>query len=129
MEELLEKYFSLTEETYNLLLEENRILKTDAKEFSQEMIAQKSQLLDSLKETVQEIKAKGQSGPVEGIRSRELIGQTEKKLMKIFLLDRENQQLVLEAGFEKKKELVSDAVSLNTAKNAYSKVAEHINFE
>lgn len=120
MEEIFRKYFDLTEKTYDLLLEENKILKTVGDKFDDTMLDRKKELLDELRVSVKEIKVLGREGPIEGIRSRELMEKTEKKMMKIFLLDRENQQLMLEKGFERKMELSSDAVSVTTAKNAYS---------
>ncbi len=80
---------------YALLQEENGILKREGKPPSEEFLEKKRNLLPRLDESLTALKDLRETGLIKGELNRKLIENTQKKLMKIFLLDRENERLLL----------------------------------
>ncbi len=95
IEETFDSQLELYDEVYSLLLEENRTLKRTKKAPGQEFLDRKRDTLPRIDSSLAGLKELNDQGPVRGNRSSQLIKSAQNKLMKIFLLDRENEQLLL----------------------------------
>lgn len=120
-EEILQEHLTICDELYALMLEEGKLLRCDGT-ISEENAVFKKRLLSRLNASVKQLKKINEEPKVEGIRLNELIKATQKKTMKILLLDRENEQLLLKQDFEKQKELTSMPASKRSALAAYAGV-------
>ena len=89
------------------LIKENTILQEKGNTFDQDFIETKKSLLARLNESLKGLKQINEEPPVEGIKRRELIKAAQNKMMKILLLDRENEQLMLKNDFKEKQDLTS----------------------
>ncbi len=95
---VIDQHLALCEETLGLLLEENRILRKTQRTPEDAFLNKKRGLLPRLDESVATLRNLRENGPKPGPASRQKIFSAQKKLMKIFLLDRENEQLLLKAN-------------------------------
>ena len=120
-EDILKEHFDLTSEVLELLQNENKILKSPDGELDSSFNDYKTNLFQRLQKSIQSLKSLTQEAPIEGLHSKEIIRATEKKLMKIFLLDRENESLLLQHGYQKQTHLNFKAVPKSKASQTYSK--------
>ncbi len=95
IKDTLQVHLENCEIAYSLLLEENSLLKREGNPPPDEFLEKKRNLLPRLEESLTALKDLRETGPIRGAQNRKLIDMTQKKLMKIFLLDRENEQLLL----------------------------------
>lgn len=94
-EVIIKQHIDLCEEVYRVLQEENRILRTTGKAPEEAFLEKKRQLLPLLDNSVQALKLVREGSQPTGQRTRDLVSQGQRIMMKIFLLDRENEQLLL----------------------------------
>ncbi len=106
---------------YSLLLEENSILMREGKPPSEEFLKKKRNLLPQLDESLTALKDLRETGPVRGAQNQKLIEDTQKKLMKIFLLDRENEQLLLKMSISLRPHSKEMKISPAQLRNAYNR--------
>lgn len=94
--QILQDQWTLCEKIYNLLLEENQILK-QGNDLSENFIEQKKDLLTKLYAAVEAIRTlkKNTISPQE----QDLLIKIQNKLMQILLQGRENEQLLAKANF------------------------------
>ncbi len=92
--EILNSHLNLCEQIYQLLLEENSILRQTGESAPLELLHQKEDLLPVLKHSVSALKSIERGYPM----LKEAIEAAQKKSMKIFHLTRENEQLLLSTG-------------------------------
>lgn len=94
--QILQDQWALCEKIYDLLLEENQILK-QGNELSENFIEQKKDLLKRLYTAVESIRAlkKNRISP----SGQDLLKKIQNKLMQILLQGRENEQLLAKANF------------------------------
>ena len=99
-EATLARHIELCDETYALLLEENSQLQRSGESTAEALLQRKRELLPHLQESLEGLKAM-RSKFQGGLRSSamdEKISRAARKLMKIFLIDRENEQLLLKTA-------------------------------
>ena len=106
---------------YTLLLEENSILKKEGKPPAEEFLQKKRKLLPQLDESLGALKDLRETGPIKGVKNQKLIEDTQKKLMKIFLLDRENEQLLLKMSFSFRPQNKDLKISPAQLRNTYKR--------
>ena len=94
-EKILRKHIEICDTMHDLLIEENNELKIRKADPSQGLLQKKKELLPLLDESVKQIKRVKDEAAVKDRGNQELIKSAQKKLMKIFYLIRENEQLLL----------------------------------
>jgi len=94
---LIKRHNDLCDEVHQVLHEENRILRSTGKPPDETFLEKKRNLLPLLDESVEALKKLRSAGEPKTSRGRELVESGQKKMMKLFLLDRENEQLLLKA--------------------------------
>ncbi len=97
-EEAFRSNLENSEELYTLLLTENEVLKRDSRLPGESIIARKKELLPQLGRSLEELKRIRAEGYKLSKRDREVIKVTQNKLMKSFLVLRENERMVLKAA-------------------------------
>ena len=117
-ETALKKYLDLCNEAYDLLLEENRTLKKDTS-LSDAFLQKKQELLKRLQSITAVLKSLShpEAGPTQ--RARELSTSVQNKLMKVLLLDRENEQLLLKGAMNGAEPLTERPRSAATIETVY----------
>ncbi|MFW5883640.1 MAG: hypothetical protein ACOCVG_04660 [Verrucomicrobiota bacterium] len=95
---LLESHRALVDEVHEVLLQENRVLKDGGDLVEQGIVERKNALLDRLNKDVDALQHLANEETPRDETSREIIAALQNKLMKIFFLDRENEQLLLKAS-------------------------------
>ncbi len=119
MQTILEEYQILCEEVYNLYLKENGCLK-EKKVPEIEIVRQKKQLLERLEGALAQLKklnteAHGKASPL----TQNMVQQLQQKLMKIFLVDRENEKLLLELQVNSPMKIDAVPVTANKLRSLY----------
>ena len=121
IKDTLQVHLENCEIAYAILLEENSILKREGKPPSEEFLQKKRNLLPQLDESLSALKNLRETGPIRGAQNRKLIDDTQKKLMKIFLLDRENEQLLLKMSFSLRPQNKELKISPAQLRNTYNR--------
>ena len=93
-EQVIREHLKLCEQVLALLLKENHELKTDGKTTSEEILAEKKSLLPLLDTTLSEMKKLSREDFSPFGDGGDLISKAQNKLMQIFYIDRENEQLL-----------------------------------
>lgn len=93
-EQIIREHLKLCEQVHNLLLKENHELKTEGKTTSDEILAEKRSLLPLLDTSLGELKKLSREDFSPFGEGGELIKKAQNKLMQIFYIDRENEQLL-----------------------------------
>ncbi|MDR0646961.1 MAG: hypothetical protein LBF43_00800 [Puniceicoccales bacterium] len=88
--DLLNRYQQLCEEIYLLLSQENNLLKQEQVP-DQNLLNTKRTLLSKLEFLTEQCKQVGQAG----VEDKKQAQRLQQKLMKIFMLDRENEKMLL----------------------------------
>lgn len=119
-EHVLQSHLHLCEETYSLLMEENKILKETQAIPTEAFLQKKQELSTKLDLSAKQLKSLNLKENPEAHKHAELIKQSQKKLMKISLLDRENEQLFLKHASGFQAPTATKTASLNKAKKTYN---------
>lgn len=100
-ETTLQKHFDLCEEVYSLMIEENKLLKKKENDVPDEaFLKRKKDLLERLEASTTSLKQMNQEGGKLTAANKNLAQQALNQMMKIFFLDRQNEQLLLKANFK-----------------------------
>ncbi len=97
-EEILKRQLDLCEKLYSVLLEENSFLKREGRLPDEDILEKKRDFLPRLDDSLKALKGLEKEPSKLDLGERRVIQVTQKKLMKIFLLDRENEKLLLKAA-------------------------------
>lgn len=97
-EEVIRAHSVLCDEANSLMLEENRVIRETGAAPDESFLKRKQALLPKLDESLERLKSLRESGAPISEPVRRQIEIAQKKLMKIFMLDRENEQLLLKAS-------------------------------
>jgi len=98
-EATLHSHFALCDETYDLLLEENRVLKQTGEPPQKEFLNRKQALLLQFDVSHRAMSEVSRSAV---LRHRPLIEKTQRLVLKTLLLDRENEQLLLKCTLSRR---------------------------
>lgn len=96
-EDVIRSHIALCDEVMALVMEENRILRSTGAPPQEEFLSRKRTLLPRLDKSLDELRQVRESGVKLGDGSRKMVEAAQNKLMKIFMIDRENEQLLLKA--------------------------------
>jgi len=96
-EEVIRAHIALCDEVLALTMEENRILRSTGAAPQEDFLARKRLLLPRLDKSVESLKSVRELGARLSDGARRQVEVAQNKLMKIFMLDRENEQLLLKA--------------------------------
>jgi hypothetical protein len=110
-EATLAEHFVLCEETYRILVEENRILKQTSQPPDRDFLNAKRALL--LRFEVSN-RALAEADRAEARRSRATIEKSHQLVMKTLLLDRENEQLLFKCALDSKPKVKQGFSSIDT---------------
>ncbi|MDD5348997.1 MAG: hypothetical protein PHQ12_02180 [Chthoniobacteraceae bacterium] len=119
MENILNAHLSLCERVYDLILQENQILKETGKAPSEEVLDRKRGLLAELEGSLERLRAANAAPSPRTQSQRMLIDRTQQVVMKTLLLDRENEQLLLKGALTSKRPPASPKPSLNRLQRIY----------
>ena len=93
-DEILTAHLELCEDTYQILSEENHLLQRKDVGFGEDFISRKTDLLKRLDSSLQALKNLNANPMTKSEHTNSLIKKGQQKLMKILLLDRENERLL-----------------------------------
>ena len=93
-EQVIKEHLNLCEQVHNLLLKENHQLKTKGTSPSEEILSEKKSLLPLLDNSLVELKKLSREDFSPFGDGGNLIRKAQNKLMQIFYIDRENEQLL-----------------------------------
>ena len=96
-EDVIRSHIDLCDEVMAVVMEENRILRSTGAAPQEDFIARKRTLLPRLDESLERLRIVRESEVQLGEGARKSIEVAQNKLMKIFMIDRENEQLLLKA--------------------------------
>jgi hypothetical protein len=96
-EEVIRAHIVLCDEVLALIMEENRILRNTGAAPQEDFLSRKRLLLPRLDKSVESLKAVRESGMRLSDGAKRQVEAAQNKLMKIFMIDRENEQLLLKA--------------------------------
>lgn len=104
---ILRNHLELCEQCYAILQEENAFLKHQKMPTPEYLLTRKQDLLGDLEMSNQALKQMNRSSPLSS-SCKAMAQSAQKKIMKILLLDRENEQLLLK--FSVRSQLYSAAL-------------------
>jgi len=96
-EEIVRGHMALCDDVLAVIMEENRILRSTGAPPLEDFLSRKRTLLPRLDQSLERLRAVRESGTPVSEGLRRTIESAQNKLMKIFMLDRENEQLLLKA--------------------------------
>jgi hypothetical protein len=94
--EVVDSHLELCDDLLRLLQEENRALRNEGA-VSEDLLQQKRSMLPLLDSTLAGLKALHEDSPELLPALREKLNSAQSKIMRILLLDRENEQLLLKS--------------------------------
>jgi hypothetical protein len=97
-EQVIKHHLDICEQVHSLLLRENHQLKTEGTLPSEEILNEKEGLLPVLDQSLVELKKLNREDFSPFGEGGNLIRKAQNKLMQIFYIDRENEQLLHRAG-------------------------------
>ena len=96
--EVLVNHLELCQGVYDVLLEENTWLKTKNSAPSVEILDRKKKILPILEDSLQNLKRLKPEFFSPFDNTKKLVNDSHSKLLQIFYLDRENEELLLKVG-------------------------------
>ena len=93
--EVLKKHLELCNQVHSLLLEENTWLKTQKQPSSADILSRKQSLLPELESSLANLKKLKSEFFSPFDDSKKLVNDSHSKLLQIFYLDRENEDLLI----------------------------------
>ena len=118
--EVVERHLTLCDDILNILNEENRMLRRDPPKVEDSLLDEKRSLLPQLDASLAALKAMHAENPDLHATVKEKLKSAEKKIMRILLLDRENEQLLLKSLMPKTGKKMSKP-SISSVKSIYEK--------
>ncbi len=119
--EVVDRHLQLCDDLLVLLKEENRLLRGDPSGMTEEFLQQKRDLLPRLDESLAALKIIQEESPEMLPALREKLDSAQKKIMRILLLDKENEQLLLKSMIPVKQKTSAPAGSMQSLKSIYDK--------
>jgi len=93
--EVIKTHLLLCEDVYSILLEENTWLKTEKQAPTMDLLGRKQVILPQLEDSLANLKKLKPEYFSPFDDSKKLVGQSHAKLLQIFYIDRENEELLL----------------------------------
>ena len=118
--EVVDRHLELCDELLQILNEENRVLRQQNDGISDELLERKRSYLPRLDESLAQLKLLQLESPEILPAVKEKLTAAQNKIMRILLLDRENEQLLLKSVIPKVTKPVYNR-SLQSIKGIYEK--------
>ena len=93
--EVIKAHLTLCEEVHKVLLEENTWLKTEKQPPSMDILGRKQTILPKLEDSLSNLKKLKPEFFSPFYDSKKLVNDSHSKLLQIFYIDRENEELLL----------------------------------
>jgi len=93
--EVIKNHYSLCEDVYSLLLEENSWLKIEKKAPEMPFLERKKQIIELLETSLANLKKLKPEFFSPFDDTKKIVGDSHAKLLQIFYLDRENEELLM----------------------------------
>ncbi|MGF1448945.1 MAG: hypothetical protein ACFB20_05970 [Opitutales bacterium] len=120
-ETALRHHLSLCDEVYRLLQTENTLLRRDRKLPDSRLLERKEKLLGVLEDSLRQLRSLNALGnKARSPEEREALRLVQRKLMKIFHLDRENERQLLLCSLPTASRSASAGVPRSTVRHAYA---------
>ena len=120
-ENALQEHMSACELTYQLMLDENRLLKTTGAAPGDDFLAQKREALRQLENGLAMLRAHTMEGGKP--QDRAMIQKTQQIVLKALLLDRENEQLLRKCVAKQREKMPQVRPTLDQIRRIYQKNA------
>jgi hypothetical protein len=114
----LQEHMAACELTYQLMLDENRLLKTTGAAPGDDFLAQKRAALKQLEDGLAMLRANAAGGG--NPEDRAMVRKTQQIVLKALLLDRENEQLLLKC-MARRREMPQVRPTLDQIRRIYQK--------
>jgi len=115
----LQDHTTLCEQAYQLILEENCLLKTSNQPPNESFLEKKQQLLFSLDTSLAILRIESQKSKSENKKFRVSMEKAQQIILKTLLLDRENEQLLLKCTMTTKPPVIKYVPSAAHLKKLY----------
>ena len=123
--ESLNTHTALCDEIYDLMIEENRHLRSSGKPPADALLGRKSTLLGTLSFSLERIRAAlAQSVPTSA-EIRQAVQRAQQTILKALLLDRENEQLLLKCTMQKRPAAVAPRPAMAHLQRIYGRSTAH----
>ena len=123
--ESLTTHTALCEEIYDLMIEENRHLRSSGKPPANALLDRKGALLGTLSFSLERIRhAVAESLPTSA-EIRQCVQRAQQTILKTLLLDRENEQLLLKCTMQKQPVVSAPRPAASHLQRVYGQAATH----
>ena len=120
-ENTLQEHLAACELTYQLMLDENRLLKTTGAPPGDDFLGQKRAALKQLENSLSMLRALRDPLPAFTPQQRAAVQKTQQIVLKALLLDRENEQLLLKSAVPPRAETPRARPTLDQIQRLYRK--------
>ncbi len=120
--ESLNTHTSLCEEIYNLMIEENRHLRSSGQPPVDALLNRKGVLLGTLSFSLERIRAAIAESLPTSAEIRQCVQRAQQTILKALLLDRENEQLLLKCTMQKRPLIAAPRPAMAQLQRAYGRV-------
>ena len=118
---ILDEHAALCEQTWQLILEENRLLKTCGQPPDQSFLDRKRRLVTRLDASLSALREQGPKAKSEIPMCRSLMEKAQQIILKTLLLDRENEQLLLKCTMSTRPSNKAPKPSANHLQKLYQR--------
>ena len=121
--ESLTTHTTLCEEIYNLMIEENRHLRSSGQPPAEALLSRKGALLGSLSFSLERFRAALADSLPTTAEIRKCAKKAQQTIMKALLLDRENEQLLLKCTMQRRTAAPAPRPALSQLQRTYGQSA------
>lgn len=119
--ESLNTHAALCEEIYDLMIEENRHLRSSGQPPADALLSRKSTLLGTLSFSLERIRAALTQSMPTSSEIRQAVQRAQQTILKALLLDRENEQLLLKCTMQKRPVAVASRPAMAHLQRVYGR--------
>ena len=121
----LNTHAALCEEIYDLMIEENRHLRSLGQPPADALLGRKSTLLGTLSFSLERIRAALAHSMPTSAEIRQAVQRAQQTILKALLLDRENEQLLLKCTMQKRPVSVTPRPARSQVQRVYGRSTAH----
>ena len=123
--ESLTTHTALCEEIYDLMIEENRHLRSSGKPPANALLDRKGALLGTLSFSLERIRAAVAESLPTSAEIRQCVQRAQQTILKALLLDRENEQLLLKCTMQRQPNVANPRPAASHLQRIYGRSAAH----
>lgn len=97
---VLKDHLELCEEAYRVLREENQHYRDTGTPVTESFLDRKEQIVPQIEASLNDLRRLRQTDPLGLHTHRAMVQQAQNRLMKVLMLDRENERLMLKVSIE-----------------------------